>query len=64
MGNTRIKYFLLFSCNKRIFSIKKFRFHIYISGRKAKRNYLESRLDKNKKNPRQIWRINAGAAKG
>ena len=27
----RIKYFLSFSCNKRVFSIKKFRFHIYIS---------------------------------
>ena len=27
----RIKYFLSFSCNKRIFSIKKFLFHIYIS---------------------------------
>jgi len=26
----RIKYFLSFSCNKRVFSIKKFRFHIYI----------------------------------
>ena len=24
----RIKYFLSFSCNKRVFSIKKFRFHI------------------------------------
>ena len=28
----RIKYFLSFSCNKRVFSIKKFRFHIYIPG--------------------------------
>ena len=28
----RIKYFLSFSYNKRVFSIKKFRFHIYISG--------------------------------
>jgi len=28
----RIKYFLSFSCNKCVFSIKKFRFHIYISG--------------------------------
>ena len=27
----QIKYFLSFSCNKRVFSIKKFRFHIYIS---------------------------------
>ena len=26
----RIKYFLSFSCNKHVFSIKKFRFHIYI----------------------------------
>ena len=28
----RIKYFLSFSCNKRAFSIKIFRFHIYTSG--------------------------------
>jgi len=28
----RINYFLSFSCNERIFSIKKFRFHIYIPG--------------------------------
>ena len=28
----RIKYFLSFSCNKRVFSIKKFGFHIYIPG--------------------------------
>ena len=29
----QIKYFLSFSCNKRVFSIKKFRFHIYIPGK-------------------------------
>jgi len=28
----RIKYFLSFSCNKCVFSIKKFQFHIYILG--------------------------------
>jgi len=28
----RIKYFLSFSCNKHVFSIKKFQFHIYIPG--------------------------------
>jgi len=33
----RIKYFLSFSCNKRVFSIKKFRFHIYIPGRSSSR---------------------------
>ncbi|KYN11190.1 hypothetical protein ALC57_16658 [Trachymyrmex cornetzi] len=39
MGNTSNKiFFILFSCNKRVFSIKKLRFHIYIPGKDITKN--------------------------